>query len=290
MQFSQAKQSYLLLFKERTLLSYANTLDKLGTVLDETELDAIDLETIQRWLHLQPGAVTTKQKYLSHLKAFFNWARDENFIARNPIPRRFRVAVPEETLAERILSREEVEAMLIQDTATTPALIQRNRLLLKTLYLTGLRVGEVCALCWRHLSESGTSGQLSAYGKGGKTRHILLPGVLWQELQAFRGGARRDAPVFGSKRGRALTADRVCEIVKDAARLAAVENADAVAPHWLRHSFASHSLDAGVPIHLVQRDLGHASVATTSKYLHARPGQSVGEALTFEASRTSIDA
>jgi len=71
----------------------------------------------------------------------------------------------------------------------------------------------------------------------------------------------------------------VCEIVKDAARLAAVENAEAVAPHWLRHSFASHSLDAGVPIHLVQRDLGHASVATTSKYLHARPGQSVGEAL-----------
>ena len=282
MKLSEAKQEYLLLFKGRTLLSYENTLDKFSDALGEIELSEIELEAIQSWLEAQPVALTTRQKYFRHLKAFFNWARDENLMLKTPIPKRFKLAVPEERLVERILSRDEVEAMLCQETAATPQLNQRNRLLLETIYFAGLRVGEVCALQWRQLSPSGASGQLSAYGKGGKTRHILLPEVLWQALMAFRGAAPRGALVFRSRRGKALTPDRVGEIVKEAARKARVENAEAVSPHWLRHSFASHGLDAGVAIHLVQRDLGHASVATTSRYLHARPGQSVGEALTFE--------
>jgi integrase/recombinase XerD len=63
-------------------------------------------------------------------------------------------------------------------------------------------------------------------------------------------------------------------IVTRAARRAGIDKH--VSPHWLRHALASHALDRGAPIHVVQQTLGHASLATTSKYSHARPGDSAG--------------
>ena len=68
---------------------------------------------------------------------------------------------------------------------------------------------------------------------------------------------------------------RVLRIVQEAAKGAGVEGG--VSPHWLRYAHATHSLERGAPIHLVQATLGHASVATTSRYLHARPSQSSAE-------------
>ena len=67
-------------------------------------------------------------------------------------------------------------------------------------------------------------------------------------------------------------------IVRQAAKQAGVTGT--VSPHWLRHAHASHALDHGAPIHLVQATLGHASVSTTSAYLHARPGDSSARYLT----------
>jgi site-specific recombinase XerD len=78
--------------------------------------------------------------------------------------------------------------------------------------------------------------------------------------------------VFRSARGGHLDASQVHRIVKAAAARAGL--APAVSAHWLRHAHASHALDRGAPIHLVQATLGHASVATTGRYLHARPQDS----------------
>jgi integrase/recombinase XerD len=83
-------------------------------------------------------------------------------------------------------------------------------------------------------------------------------------------------PVFQSREGddsgQHLDRTQVYRIVSAAAIRAGIQGK--VSPHWLRHAHASHSLDRGAPIHLVQQTLGHASVATTSKYLHARPSDS----------------
>ena len=99
---------------------------------------------------------------------------------------------------------------------------------------------------------------------------ILLSAGVWRELVGLRRSAGPDTPVFQSrKRGGLLDPSQVLRIVRAAARRAAIP-VD-VSPHWLRHSHASHTLDRGAPIHLVQQTLGHASVATTGKYLHARP-------------------
>jgi integrase/recombinase XerD len=102
---------------------------------------------------------------------------------------------------------------------------------------------------------------------------VLLSSDTWKELTALRGGAGPDSPVFTSRKGRGhLHPAQVHRIVQAAAKRAGVDGA--VSPHWLRHAHASHALDRGAPIHLVQATLGHASVATTGRYLHARPEDS----------------
>jgi integrase/recombinase XerD len=117
------------------------------------------------------------------------------------------------------------------------------------------------------------TGQITVFGKGGKTRSIQLPGSLWKKLQRLRGDAPLDAPVFPSrKRKQPLMESGIWRIVKKAAVRARVDLP--VSPHWLRHAHASHALDRGAPIHLVQTTLGHASITTTGKYLHARPKES----------------
>jgi integrase/recombinase XerD len=149
----------------------------------------------------------------------------------------------------------------------------RNRVLLRLLYAGGLRVSEICGLKWRDLQERDGAGQVTVYGKGGKTRFVLLSPPTWQELMTLRGEAAPDSPVFTSRKGKGhLCPVQVHRIVRAAAAGAGVEVP--VSPHWLRHAHASHALDRGAPVHLVQATLGHASVATTGKYLHARPGDS----------------
>ena len=98
-----------------------------------------------------------------------------------------------------------------------------------------------------------------------------LPETTWRSLMDLKGDALTDAPVFPSKSGKPLDRSRVLRIVKDAVRAGVNPNATT---HWLRHAHASHALDRGAPIHLVEATLGHASIAATSRYLHARPGDS----------------
>jgi site-specific recombinase XerD len=148
----------------------------------------------------------------------------------------------------------------------------RNRVLLTVLYGGGLRISEVCGLRWRDLMARDEAGQATVFGKGGKTRAVLLSASTWKVLMALRGEAPSDAPVFRSRKGGALDPSAVHRVVKAAAARAGLPSE--VSAHWLRHAHASHSLDRGAPIHLVQATLGHASVATTGRYLHARPSES----------------
>ena len=148
----------------------------------------------------------------------------------------------------------------------------RNRVLLSVLYVAGLRVSEACGLRWRNLQARRNAGQILVHGKGGRTRVVFLPLGVWGQLASLRATAGLDAPVFASRSGKPLERSRVLRIVKDASQRAGI--ASNVSTHWLRHAHASHALDHGAPIHLVQATLGHRSVATTSRYLHARPGES----------------
>lgn len=170
------------------------------------------------------------------------------------------------TLAERILGEGDVHRLLTLEPD------RRNHALLRLLYAGALRVSELCVLAWRDLQPRGDAGQVTVFGKGGKTRAVLLTPGVWGELAALRGQAGEGAPVFRSGKGGHLTPVQVHRIVKQAAARAGITAA--ASAHWLRHAHASHALDRGAPVSLVQATLGHASVATTGRYLHARPNDS----------------
>lgn len=172
-----------------------------------------------------------------------------------------------DTLAERILSEADVARMLALETNA------RNHAILLTLYGTAARVSEMCGMKWRDLQPRDKGeGQVTLYGKGSKTRQVRFPASLWQELLALRGDAGDDQFVFVSRQSDRLSPQQAWRIARGAARRAGINKN--VSPHWMRHSHASHAIDRGAPISLVQGTLGHESVATTGRYLHARPAES----------------
>jgi site-specific recombinase XerD len=209
----------------------------------------------------------SRARAVNAVKSLFRFAQRIGYLQFNPAAAILSPKI-KNTLAERILSESDVHRLL----ALEPH--PRNRVLLRLLYAAGLRVSELCGLKWRDVQEREDTGQITVYGKGGKTRVVLLSPETWAELISFKGeDGVADDPVFASRKGKGhLHPSQVKRIVTTAAERAGIDGQ--VSPHWLRHAHASHALDRGAPIHLVQATLGHASVATTGKYLHARPEDS----------------
>ena len=98
--------------------------------------------------------------------------------------------------------------------------------------------------------------QVTIFGKGDKTRHVLISKRLHRELTRVSGDGGNDAPVFPSKTGKPLDQPAVFRVMQAAAQRAGIEQA--VSPHWFRHAAASHALDNGCPIGLVKEQLGHS--------------------------------
>jgi integrase/recombinase XerD len=157
----------------------------------------------------------------------------------------------------------------------------RDHALLRLLYAAGLRVSEVVALTWTNVQPRGERGQVTVFGKGGKTPSILISAATYQELLALRGPSW--APVFASrgggaaKRGGPLHRSQVLRLIQAAARRTGMDGH--VSPHRLRHAHASHVLDRGAPLSLVRETLGHASIAVTGRFTRARPSASSSEYL-----------
>jgi len=211
-------------------------------------------------------APASRSRIIAALKSLFAFAHRIGYLPFD-VGRPLRVPATPNKLSSRILSEEEVHRMMKLE--PNP----RNRAILRLLYVGGLRVHEACALKWQDTAARQCgAGQITVFGKGGKTRVIFIPQATWQKIVNLRMDQPEDAPVFSSEKGAQLCECQVGRIVNSAARRAGIEKR--VSPHWLRHAHASHSLDRGAPIHLVQETLGHSSVATTSRYLHARPQDS----------------
>jgi integrase/recombinase XerD len=202
---------------------------------------------------------------LSSVKSFLSFGFRLGLLAVNA-GAALRLPPVKNRLAERILPEETVITMI----ALEPRL--RNKALLRLLYVAGLRESELCGLTWRDCQKRGDAGQVTVLGKGGKTRTILVSPATWRELVALQGDAGGDDPVFRSQKNGHLDASQIRRIVAAAAQRAGLDAK--VSPHWLRHAHASHALDRGAPAHLVQETLGHASLTTTSRYVHARPSDS----------------
>lgn len=234
----------------------------------EKRLQQITLGDIQAYAGklagsgLEPSSV---YRSMSAVKSLFAFGHRLGYLPFD-VARPLRLPALRNALAERILEETDVLRMIALEK------MPRNRAILLTLYAGGFRVAELCSLKWSDLQSRDVAGQITVFGKGGKTRTVLLPQSVWNALLSVKKGAGEVDPVFRSRKGGHLDESMVWRIVRKAAERAGI--AKDVSCHWLRHAHASHALDRGAPIHLVQATLGHSSVATTGKYLHARPTDS----------------
>jgi integrase/recombinase XerD len=250
---------------ENTRIAYAHDIEDFQAYTRKALRD-ITLSDVQAYEStLSNLADTTRSRKLAAIKSLLTFAHKSGYILVN-VGSMVTLPHVRTRLAERILSREQIDDMIGKETDAY------NHALLRLLYSTGIRVSEACDLKWRDVvARDNGKAQITVFGKGGRERAVLVSADTYRELLALRTD---DDQVFPN-----LYARKAERIIERAAKRAGIDGA--VSPHWLRHANASHALDRGAPIHVVQSTLGHASLSTTSKYTHARPNDSTGEYLGY---------
>ncbi len=229
-------------------------------------LPTVTLRDFQIFVESLAGATASKRLAVASLKSLFSFGMKIGYLHFN-VAAVVHAPKADTALAERILPEASVQRMIAL------AGSRRDQMLLRVLYASGVRVSELCGASWRNCQANGDSGQITVMGKGAKIRSIVLPTGLWKDLMEFRGQAADEEPVFASTKGGGhLDRSQAFRIIKAAAKKAGIKMS--VSPHWLRHAHASHALDRGAALNLVQVTLGHASLSTTGMYLHAKPHDS----------------
>jgi len=204
----------------------------------------------------------------SGIRAFFRFLRLEKIVENDPTQ-----LVEAPTVSRHIpdvLSLEEIDAMIGQIDPEKNESV-RNRAIIETLYGSGLRVSELCDAT---VSNTDLENQyIIVQGKGSKQRIVPLSPVaveyieLWLKQRRLLKIRPADAHIlFLNRRGAKLTRVMIFYIIRDLARLAGIRKK--VSPHTLRHSFATHLLEGGANLRVIQEMLGHESIATTEIYLH----------------------
>jgi len=225
-------------------------------------LGTITLTDLNEWAEALTGKPRTVSQRIMTIKSLLTFAHKTGYIPFN-VGAALSGPKIDQDITARILT--EAETIRLLDAPQNA----RDRALVRLLYSSGCRIAEAMALSWRDVQSSPHGPLVSILGKGAKRRYVPISQGTADELLALRGGAADDAPVFSTVEGR-MTTRTGTRIVKKAAKDARIKKE--VSAHWLRHCCASHSLDRGAPLTLVQASLGHSSVTTTGRYLHARPG------------------
>lgn len=228
-------------------------------------LRMMTLGDLQAFVDSLEGKPNTRKRIIASVKSLFSFGHKLGYLVVN-VGAVVKLPAVKDELAARILTEEQVQAMIYKTERP------RDQMLLRLLYASAGRISEVCGLTWVDVQPSGDGGQVTLFGKGGKTRAVKLRAETWRALQAMRNGAGNDQPVFISQKGGRLDETQVHRIVKAAAARAGIPGN--VSAHWLRHSHASHAIDRGANIALVRDTLGHSSLEVTSRYVHSKPTDS----------------
>jgi integrase/recombinase XerD len=255
-----------------TLAAYRRDLDGLaawlggrGTALvaaGEPELNAYFAEQ-----HAGTRA-TTANRRLAVLRRFYRWAMRDGLVAEDPTLRLKGARVPPRF--PKTLSEAQVESLLGAPDVETP-LGLRDRAMLELLYATGLRVSELVAMTMLNVSLQ--EGLVRVIGKGSKERIVPLgeEARLWIE-RYLKGGrptilaGRVSDALFVTQRSGGMTRQMFWILIKRYAVRAGIEAP--LSPHGLRHAFATHLLNHGADLRVVQLLLGHADISTTQIYTH----------------------
>jgi len=260
-----------------TLTAYGKDLDDARTFLAGSgqDLDDADAETIEAYFQdlgargLSPATAARRR---SAVRQFYRFVLGETWRADDPSRR---VAAPKAGRPlPKVLEREEIERLLAAATAKDGAQGLRLTCIIELIYASGLRISELLALPLSALARD--PAYLIVKGKGGKERLAPLNDAARTAVKAYLverpsflpKGAKESLWLFPSRgsTGR-LTARRVGQLLEDAAIAAGVDR-EKVSPHVLRHAFATHLLEGGADLRVIQTLLGHADIATTQIYTH----------------------
>jgi integrase/recombinase XerD len=237
-----------------TQVSYRSTAAQFVEFVGKPLAD-VALEDLQLWVRRlkltdQPSTVANKMLVV---KSLFSFCVKVGYLSTN-VGSFLKCPKVKDKLTERILPESDCQKLI------EAARNERDRCLLSLMYVCGLRVSEVCGLTWDDLQPHDKGGKATVFGKGAKTRIVLIPGSLWAELMAL---PRTGKVVFVSRTGKPLERTRVHKLVKQCAERAGVS--EKVSSHWLRHSHASHAIEGGCNLRLLQQSLGHSKLETTER-------------------------
>lgn len=256
---------------ENTLNTYRRNLNSYISFLSEKEVD--ELSKVNTHLILEYLLLLQKKKisarslaqHLSTLRGFYKFLCEEQIIDKNPID-----GLDTPRLSKKLphfLTEGEIE-QIFKVAETTPRNKERDLAILELFYSCGLRVSEISSITTHDLSIN--EGILRIRGKGDKVRIVPLGSRAIERIQDWFGmremGKVKSPAVFLSKSGKQMSRVTLWRIIKHYAMLAGLS--DKVTPHTLRHTFATHLLNRGADLRVVQELLGHSNISTTQIYTH----------------------
>jgi integrase/recombinase XerC len=250
----------------RDLAAFFTWAERLGTS-SPGEVQRTTVRRYLAYLATRGFARRTIARRASALRRYFGWARRVGAVTNDPTAG---LSAPRgEARLPRVLHPDELRSLLDEPASAGPdgARDLRDTALLELLYGSGLRVAEASALDVDDLDL--TQGRVRVWGKGGKQRVVPLSEPAADALRRWLADGRRElateaspgAALFLNLRGRRMTP-------RDARRVLDRRAVAPTHPHALRHTFATHLLDGGADLRVVQELLGHADLATTQRYTH----------------------
>jgi integrase/recombinase XerD len=228
----------------------------------------MDVEAYLAHRFAQKTKPRSAARFLSTLKRFYRWLARENKISADPTLNLDSPKLPRPL--PKSLSEVDVEHLLSIDDLHTP-LAMRDKAMLETLYATGLRVSELVGL--KFLGLNLDAGIVRVTGKGGKERLVPLgeEAILWlgryiKEARPELLNRQVSDAVFVTHHGKGMTRQAFWYLLKRRAKTTGL--AQSLSPHTLRHAFATHLLNHGADLRVVQMLLGHSDISTTQIYTH----------------------
>jgi integrase/recombinase XerC len=243
------------------------------------EIEKVDRMAIRKYmsfLHRKNKKSSIARK-ISTLRSFFKYLIREQIIPSNPAksvssPKVEKTLPTTLTVDEAFRLMESPKGIPEKSSEVSKQNGVRDRAILELLYSSGLRVSELVGLNLNQLDSD--LGIVRVMGKGRKERIVPVGVKAIDALKAYlegRGGLTGDGPIFINRTGGRLTARTVGRLVKKYTRHSGIFRK--VSPHSLRHTFATHLLDAGADIREIQEMLGHSSLSTTQRYTHVSMGK-----------------
>lgn len=256
---------------KNTIVAYQRDLQKFHDVCKKSPIESgpEEISALLSNMHKTGQSARSQSRMLSSLRGFYNWAQEEKYITQNPIllfenPRQNRT-IPV------VLSEKEVQRIL-DVIPMNEQFSTRDKAIIELLYACGLRVSEACELKLSLLRIK--DGYIIVTGKGNKQRLVPIHKEAIKYLELYLEHERPNTKpktndsdtVFLSNRGGSLTRQSIFMKLKRFAALAGIKKN--ISPHTMRHSFATHLIERGADLRVVQQLLGHESITTTEIYTH----------------------